>query len=187
MGGLLMPDEKPKTPATSPPPVKPPAPNSWLGVIAGLTLCSAAAVLLAILLGQHLKMRPANLRDATLARAGEIQELLQVNLVGPEQMRQSEPRLVETDTASWYFTLFVMEAEGMDPDGLILMLDREMARGNVRVAEGEVANNVRLIDFFLGGINFAQIEFHLPLRHRQPRRAHPAVYRPVPLRHQAAG
>lgn len=100
-------------------PAKHPLPNSWIVIGAGLAVCTAAAVLLVIVVNQHLKTRPINLREETLARAVEIEEMFRNNLIKPEQIRRAEPQLVQTDKASWYFTSFDVEAEGAEPDGVI--------------------------------------------------------------------
>ncbi|MCX5771366.1 MAG: divergent polysaccharide deacetylase family protein [Candidatus Hydrogenedentes bacterium] len=143
-------------------PAKHPLPNSWIVIGAGLAVCTAAAVLLVVVVNQHLKTRPINLREETLARAVEIEEMFRNNLIKPEQIRRAEPQLVQTDKASWYFTSFDVEAEGAEPDGVIAVLDREMAHGQVTVAAGETSEPVRQLDLSLGGCKFAEVRLHLP-------------------------
>jgi len=159
MGGLLMVKET-SNGATRP--AKQPLPNSWVIVVAGLAVCAAAGVLLAIVVNQHLKTRPVNLRDETLERAGQIEEVFRSNLIKPEQIRRAEPQLVETEKALWYFTSFDVEAEGAAPEGLVTVLDREMVRGQVSVAAGEASGTVRQLDLSLGGCKFAEVRLHLP-------------------------
>lgn len=160
MGGLLMPEE---TRNSATPPAKEPLPNSWIVIGAGLAVCAAAAVLLAIVFGQHLKTRPINLRDETLERAVEIEDLFRANLIEPEHIRRSDPQLVETEKASWFFTSFDVETEGTEPDGLVAVLDREMVRRQVSVAAAaDASGRVRQLDLSVGGCRFAEVRLHLP-------------------------
>lgn len=151
-----------ETSKTAVPPAKEPLPNSWIVVAAGLGVCAAAAVLLAVVVNQHLKTRPVNLRDETLERAGQIEEVFRSNLIKPERIRRAEPQLFETGKASWYFTLFDVEAEGVAPEGLVAVLDREMVGQQVNVAAGDASDTVRQLDLLLGGCKFAEIRLHLP-------------------------
>ena len=145
------------------PPAKEPLPNSWIVIGAGLAVCAAAAVLLAIVFGQHLKTRPINLRDETLERAVEIEDLFRANLIEPEHIRRSDPQLVETEKASWFFTSFDVETEGTEPDGLVAVLDREMVRRQVSVAAAaDASGRVRQLDLSVGGCRFAEVRLHLP-------------------------
>jgi len=159
MGGLLMPEE---TVNAATPPAKERLPNSWIVVVAGLSVCTAAAVLLAIVVNRHIETRPINLREETLERAGQIEEVFRISLIKPEQIRRSEPQLVETEKASWYFTLFDVEAEGVAPEGLVAVLDREMAPRQVHVAAGDASDTLRQLDLSLGGCKFAEVRLHLP-------------------------
>lgn len=160
MGGLLMPEE---TRNSATPPAKEPLPNSWIVIGAGLAVCAAAAVLLAIVFGQHLKTRPINLHDETLERAVEIEDLFRANLIETEHIRRSDPQLVETEKASWFFTSFDVETEGTEPDGLVAVLDREMVRRQVSVAAAaDASGRVRQLDLSVGGCRFAEVRLHLP-------------------------
>jgi polysaccharide deacetylase 2 family uncharacterized protein YibQ len=159
MGGLLMAEETQKT---AEPPAKAPSPNSWIVLAAGLAVCSAAAVLLGIVINQHLKTRPINLRDETLARTAEIEEIFRGNLIEPEHIGRSDPQRVEGEKASWFFTSFDIDAEGVEPEGLVAVLEREMARRQAAVAEADASENVRQLDLSLGGCRFAEVRLHLP-------------------------
>lgn len=157
-----MQEARAKTEAEAQPP-KPPPPNSWITLIAGLAVCVAAAVLLAIVLDRHLKTRPINLRDETIERAAEIQDLLRINLVKAEQIRQSDPQPMESEKASWYFTSFDVETEGVEPDGLVAVVEREMARREIRVEANDASRGIKQLGLSLAGCRFAEVRLHVPL------------------------
>ena len=146
----------------APAPARPPLPNSWLAIIAGLTVCSSAAILLAIVFNQHVKARSINLREETLARSAEVLDLLRSNLVDSRQIRQAQPQLVETENTSWYSTSFDVETEGIEPEGLVAVLARTMAGRDVRVAEEPPSDRARQLDLSLAGCKFAEVRLHLP-------------------------
>jgi len=150
------------TPPEAQPKPRSGAPNSWLAVVAGMAVCAVAAALLVVVARQYLNTRPLNLRERSLEVAGLIDQLFHDSLVDPVNIRRAEPRLIENEKASWFFSQFEVDLDTQDPDGLEVILEREMDRQDIAVKNGEISDDLRRCELLIGGCKFAEVSFNIP-------------------------